>query len=53
MKRQFLRDQVKICDFAFSIFRQLREMDGIDDAAIKESLCPGKNNEAVFKAGES
>lgn len=48
-----LNEKVRISDFAFSKFQELREEDGIDYAQILESLSPSVNNKAVFKAGES
>lgn len=52
-QEQVINEEVRISDFAFSKFQELREIDGIDDQMIQESLSPVANNDAVFKAGES
>ena len=52
-KEQYINEEVRITDFAFSKFEELRELDGVDKDQIKESLEPFKNNKAVFHAGES
>jgi hypothetical protein len=48
-----INEEVRISDFAYSIFQQIRELDGIDHEQILYSLSPQANNKAVFKAGES
>ena len=52
-QEQIINEEVRISDFAFTIFEELREIDGIDNAQIQKSLAPILNNKAVFKAGES
>lgn len=53
MEEQVINEQVTIQDFGYSKFKELREMDGIDEKQIFESLSPGTNKNAVFKAGKS
>ena len=50
---QIINEEVRISDFAYQVFQDLRELDGIEDKHIQESLAPARNNKAVFKAGES
>ena len=52
-QEQIINEEVKISDFAFTIFEELRELDGITNETIQQSLGPLLNNKAVFKAGES
>ena len=52
-EQQIINEDVKISDFAYSIFQELRELDGISHKEIMSSLSPTVNNKAVFKAGES
>ena len=53
MEEQIINQEVKISDFAYKKFQELRELDGIDYDQILKSLSPAVNNKAVFKAGES
>mmetsp|Transcript_448 Transcript_448/g.898 ORF Transcript_448/g.898 Transcript_448/m.898 type:complete len:217 (+) Transcript_448:1407-2057(+) len=48
-----INEDVCISDYAFSKFRELRELDQITHQQIKESLSTTVNKEKVFKAGES
>ena len=48
-----INEEVKISDFAYSKFLELRHLDGITDKDIQKSLGPQFNYKAVFKAGES
>jgi 1-phosphatidylinositol-4-phosphate 5-kinase len=40
-------------EVAPKVFRYLRNLDGYDQASIRESLNPRNNIESIFKAGES
>lgn len=53
LQTQIINEEIRVSDFAYSKFQELRQMDGIEDEHIQESLLPHKNNKAVFKAGES
>lgn len=52
-QHQIINEDVKISDFAYSKFQELREIDGINHDQIMSSLSTSTNNKAVFKAGES
>ena len=53
IKETIINEEVKISDFAYSKFLELRHLDGITDKDIQKSLGPQFNYKAVFKAGES
>lgn len=38
-------------ELAFPVFQEIRELDGIDNNQILESLSPAFNRDMVFKAG--
>lgn len=40
-------------ELAPRVFKYLRQLDGYDDACLRDSLDPKKNVESIFKAGES
>lgn len=44
IQEQIINEEVRISDFAFSKFKELREMDGIDDRQIQGSLATHLNN---------
>lgn len=48
-----VNEDVKVTEFAPDAFAYLRDLDGIDQEKVKESLSPEYNRESVFKAGES
>ena len=48
-----INEEVKISDFAYTKFQEIRQLDGISDDEIQQSLGPHFNYKAVFKAGES
>ena len=48
-----INEEVKISDFAYTKFQEIRQLDGISDDEIQLSLGPHFNYKAVFKAGES
>lgn len=50
---QIINEEVRISDFAHTVFQDIREIDGIDHNQVMESFAPALNNKAVFKAGES
>ena len=50
---QIINEEVRISDFAHTVFQDIREIDGIDHDQVMESFAPALNNKAVFKAGES
>ena len=48
-----INEDVKITEFAPDVFAFLRNLDGIDNKIIKDSLSAEFNRDSVFKAGES
>jgi hypothetical protein len=51
--RLIINEDIYVTEYAPDIFAFLRQLDGIDNNTIKESLSPDANREMVFKAGES
>jgi hypothetical protein len=43
-KSTLINERVTISDFAYQVFRDLREQDGINDDTIQDSLRPFINN---------
>ena len=48
-----IQEEVKITEYAPSVFQTVKFMDGITPEMIKESLSTEKNHKSVFKAKES
>lgn len=52
-KTLIINETVKIIEHAHKVFVKIRQIDGIDQKHICESLSPDFNRKQVFKAGES
>ena len=48
-----INEDVKVTEFAPDCFAFLRNLDGINQDVIRDSLSPELNRDSVFKAGES
>jgi hypothetical protein len=48
-----INETVRITEYAPAIFDKIKKQDGITAEAIRMSLAPKYNRDAVFKAGES
>ena len=48
-----INEDVRVTEYAPDAFAFLRNLEGIDNDIIKESLSPELNRDSVFRAGES